>query len=68
MSKEKIVETVNNFLKEIKKKHPRTASYINRRYPFYKKKLESLIPEDTANHQSVEMESQVNIYYIIFLF
>ena len=63
---EQIVETVNEFLTEIKKKHPETKPFINRRYPFFKKKLETIIPEDVANSQSVEMSSQVNIYYIFY--
>ena len=67
MSKEQIVETVNDFLEEIKKKHPRTTTYINTTYPSFKEKLESVITEVMASPQSVEMRSQVNIYYIIFI-
>ena len=63
---EKIVETVNEFITKIKKKFPNTETFINLEYKYYKKKLESLIPEATTNSQSVEMPSQVNIIYIIF--
>ena len=66
MSKEKIIETVDKFLEEIKTKHPRTSTYINNRYPIFKRKLETVITEVMASSQSVEMESQVNIYYISF--
>ena len=63
---EKIIETVDEFLTEIKTKFPQTKTFINRRYTFFKKKLETVIPEATASSQSVEMRSQVNIYYIFF--
>ena len=66
MSKEQIIETVNDFLTEITNKHPETEPYINTRYPSFKEKLESAITEVMTSPQSVEMESQVNIYYISF--
>ena len=66
MSKEQIIETVNDFLTEITNKHPETEPYINGMYPSFKEKLESAITEVMTSPQSVEMESQVNIYYISF--
>ena len=67
MSKEQIIETVNDFLTEITNKHPETEPYINTRYPIFKEKLESAISSFVSSSpQSVEMESQVNIYYISF--
>ena len=67
MSKEQIVETVDKFLEEIINKHPRTSAYINTRYPIFKENLETAIIEAMARPQSVEMEQEVNIYYIFFL-
>ena len=64
MSKEQIIETVDDFLTDIKKKHPRTTTYINTIYPSFKEKLETTIAEVMTSPQSVEMLSQVNIYYI----
>ena len=66
MSKEQIIETVDEFLEEIKKKHPRTSAYIDSRYPIFKEKLETAILEAMTSPQSVEMESQVNIYIIFY--
>ena len=63
---EKIIETVDEFITEIKTKYPGTKTFINRRYKFFKKKLESVIPEAIENYESVQMNSQVNIIYIIF--
>ena len=64
---EQIIDTVNEFIKKIKKKFPNTETYINREYTLVKKKLESLIPETITKSQSVEMPSQVNIVYYIFI-
>ena len=63
---EQIIEIVDEFLKEIKTKHPETKPYIKRRYPFFKKKLGIIIPEAMANSQNVEMRSQVNILYFFY--
>ena len=64
---EEILETFNEFITKIKKKFPNTETYINREYPYVRKKLESLIPDATTKSQSVEMPSQVNIAYYIFI-
>ena len=64
---EQIIRTVNEFIKKIKNKFPYTETYINREYTFVKKELESLIPNDMSIYQSVEMPSQVNIIYYIFI-
>ena len=64
---EQIIGTVDELLGKIKNKYPETSKFINLEFLFYKKKLESLIPETIRNSQSVEMPSQVNIIYIIFL-
>ena len=61
---EQIIESVDELLGKIKNKYPETIRFINLEFIFYKKKLESLIPE--AITQSVEMPSQVNIIYYIF--
>ena len=66
MSKEQIIETVDEFLEEIKKKHPRTTTYINSIYPSFKEKLETTILEAMTSPQSVEMISQVNILYFFY--
>ena len=67
MSKEQIIETVDDFLTDIKKQYPGTTTYINGIYPIFKEKLEASISSFVSSSpQSVEMESQVNIYYISF--
>ena len=65
---EEILETINEFLGKIKQKYPETTRYINLEFKYYKKKLESLIPEATTKSQSIEMASQVNIIYIYIIF
>ena len=65
---EKIIATVGEFLGKIKNKFPETKPFITMEYPYYKKKLESLIPEAIRNSQSIEMASQVNIIYIYYIF
>ena len=69
MSKEQVVETVDDFISDIKTKYPQTSKYIDSRYPTFTKKLETAILEAIfmTTSQSAEMESQVNIYiYYIF--
>ena len=64
---EQVIETVREFLWKIKNKFPETKPFINREYPQLKKKLETIIPEAIRNSQSIEMPSQVNIAYYIFI-
>ena len=70
---EEIIKVVEGFLNEIKTQYPETKTFISRKYRFIKKKIEAIIPDSSANSQSVEvgprsdveMVSQVNIYFFV---